>query len=405
MALYGYHALSKQGKQVQGTLDASSPSAAAAQLTAMGLYPVRIERAGEGTNVSLWKRFTSRSVSTKEKILFTKQLAILLNAGVPLLQALELLSEQLEGKLKTALVSLKDSIKEGSSFADALKSFPSMFDTTYIQLVRAGEATGKLGMILDRLVIYLERRDAIVKRVKSAMTYPMIQLGIVVLVVGGLLFFVVPRITQQFIQQKQALPWPTAFLVSISSFLQSYWYIIIIALIIGALAFRSWKRTDQGSRTLDAIKLRLPIISFFTRMGSIAQFSRTLGMLIESGVNLPEALDIVVKITNNRILKDTLSQARDKIIKEGKISTYLQQTKIFPPIAIYLIKTGEESGELDTMLLTVAKTYEDELTEYSDTLSTLLTPIMLLFMAVVVGFIVIAIALPMMQQGQLMFNK
>lgn len=401
MALYGYQALSKEGKHIRGTLDASSSSAAAAQLIAMGLYPVRVEKAEAGTNISLWKRLTARSVSHKEKILFTKQLAILLGSGVPLLQALELLSEHMEGQFKTMLVSLKDSIKEGQSFADALKSFPRVFDTTYIQLVRAGEATGKLSMILQRLVVYLERREAIVKRVKSAMTYPMIQLSVVVLVVCILLYAVVPGLAQNFAQKKVALPWPTAVLMAMSNAVRSYWYILIGVVLLLVVAFISWKKTVQGQRTIDTIKLKLPIVSFFTRMGSVVQFSRTLGMLIESGVNLPEALDIVVQIVDNRILKDALSKARDKIIKEGKISTYLEQTKLFPSIAIYLIKTGEESGKLDTMLLTVAQNYEDELTEYSDTLSTLLEPIMLLLMAVIVGFIVFAIALPMMQQSQL----
>lgn len=405
MALYAYQALNKEGKTTRGTVDAASESGAAKQLVAMGLYPVKVERAREGTGQTFLSKLFTRGVSQKDKILFTKQLAVLLNSGVPLLQALELLAEQLEGPLQQTLITIKDTIKEGQSFADALRQFPSIFDTTYIQLVRAGEATGKLGTILNRIVDYLERREEISRRVRSAMTYPIIQLCIVALVVVILLYFVIPGLAQSFIKKGVALPLPTAILMAMSNFLTSYWYILLISVLLLALAYRSWATTPAGQRTIDTIKLKLPIVSFFTRMGSVAQFCRTLGMLLESGVNLSDALDIVVQIIDNRILKDALSEARDKIIKEGKISAYLKQTNIFPPIAIYLIKTGEESGQLDSMLLTVAQNYEEELKEYSDTLSTLLDPIMLLVMGVIVGFIVLAVALPMMQQSQLITLK
>lgn len=401
MALFEYQALSKDGKRVRGSLDAASESAVRQSLTKQGMYPISVQASRSGTSQSFFGQLFRRSVSDKEKILFTKQLAVLIKSGVPLLQALELLADQFEGQLHTVLISIKDGVKQGQSLADGLEQYPKIFDTTYVQLVRAGEATGKLQTILERLVNYLERGQEVSKRIKSAMTYPIIQLTFVSLIVIVLLYFVVPTLTATFAAQKKELPTATKILVAASNFVINYYLFLIVAIILLILGYSSWAATNNGRITIDRIKLKLPIVGYFTRMGSIVQFSQTLGMLMESGVNLSDALDIVVKIVDNQVLKNALSVARDKIIKEGKISEYLKETGIFPPIAIYLLKTGEQSGQLDTMLLNVAQTYEADIKEYADGLTTLLEPIMLLIMALVVGFIVIAIALPLMKMGEI----
>ena len=246
----------------------------------------------------------------------------------------------------------------------------------------------------------MERRADIQKRIKDALSYPMIQLSIVVVVVIGLLTFVVPKLTEAFTAQGMDLPGTTKFLMNVSSLLQSYWWLLLIVIAGSIALFKYWVSRPAGARTFDKIKLKIPIVGYFTRMGSIVQFCRTLGLLIESGVNLSESLDIVVQITNNRILKDTLSQARDKIIKQGKIAEYLRQTGIFPPIATYLIKTGEESGQLDAMLLTVAKNYEADVRDYADGLASKLEPIMLVVMGGIVGFIVLSVMQPMLKQAE-----
>ncbi len=403
MALYYYEAFSKEGKKISGTLDAPTQTAVSDQLTKMGAYPIKIEPVREERRTGFQRvlGLFVRGIKPKDRILFTKQLAVLLKSGVPLLQALELLIEQFSGRLKMMIIEMKDAIKEGQSLAVALSRYPKIFDTTYVQLVRAGEATGKLEMILERLTDYMERREEITKRVKAALRYPMIQLGFIGLVVIGLMTFVVPTLAQTFKQKGATLPTATAILMAMSDFIRGYYLFIIIGLIIMYLAFRYFKSTPRGAYLIDALKLKIPIVKFFARMGAVVQFSRTLGMLTEGGVNLSEALDIVVKIVDNRVLADSLSAARDKIIKEGRIAEYLKQSGVFPPIATYLIKTGEESGQLDTMLLTVAKNYEDDLKEYSDALSFDLEPIMLIIMAVVVGFIVLAVATTMMQQAEL----
>ena len=291
-------------------------------------------------------------------------------------------------------------MKKGASFADALKRYPKVFDNIYVQLVRAGEASGKLEMILERLTAYMERRAEIRKRIRSALTGPIIQLVVAVAVVSVMLIFVVPSMAENFAEQGRELPMPTAILLSISHLFTRYYLIVIAVLIVGITGYRYWKSTASGARIIDQIKLKLPIIGYFTRTNAIVQFCYTLGMLLEGGVNLAEALDIVVNIINNRVLADALSEARDKIIKQGKIAQYLKQTKIFPPIATYLISTGEETGQLDKMLLTVAQNYEDELGEYADGLSAKIGPALLIVMAVIVGFIVIALMLPMTQMGE-----
>jgi len=398
MALFHYQAYSKEGKKITGYLDAPSQAAVKQMLAQKGAYPIKISPATE-RKIGFFAGLFQRKITVKDKILFTRQLSVLLKSGVPLLQALELLIDQVEGRLKTIVIVLKDDIKEGTSFADALKKFPKVFPNIYVQLVRAGEATGNLEIILDRLVEYMESREAIKKRIRSAMAYPLMQLVVAVVVVGVLMTYVVPQMVENIQESGKELPTPTKILIGVSNFFQSYFIFIIIGVIGLVLLFMYWKSTPKGARTLDKIKLKLPLIKYFSQIGAVVQFSQTLGMLTESGVNLSESLDIVCNIIDNRVLADSLREARDKIVKQGKIAQYLKQTGIFPPIAIYLIKTGEESGNLGGMLLTVSKNYSEDLSDLADRLSGALAPIMLILMALIVGFIVISVAVPMMQQA------
>ncbi|MEX0672114.1 MAG: type II secretion system F family protein [Candidatus Babeliales bacterium] len=397
MALYHYQALNKAGQKISGSIDAPSLFTARAQLTNMGLYPIDISSGKEEGGGFRIKDMFERKVSIKELILFTKQLAVLLKSGVPLLQSMELLTDQFDGKLRAIIVNLKDGIKEGKSLAQEMNNYPKVFDTIYVQLVRAGEASGQLETILERLTQFLERRAEIRRKVKGALQYPMIQLGIIGLIVVFLLTFVVPQMAQTL---GDNLPLPTKIVLGLSTFITNNYIILIIGLVAMVVGFKYWKSTPTGALTLDKIKLRLPLIRYFTRTNAVVQCSQTLGMLLESGVNLSEALDIVVNIVDNQVLTDALKKARDKIIKQGKIAPFLKETGVFPPIAIYLIKTGEESGQLDAMLLTVAQNYEIELSEMTDGLAKQIEPLMLVIMALVVGFVVMSVVLPIVQQTQ-----
>lgn len=400
MALYHYQAFKRDGSRAQGTMDATSVQEVRSKLSRMGLFPVEISRAREEQAASIFQSIASYfqpKISVEDTIFFTKQLAVLLKAGVPLLQAMELLIEQTEKKLQRIVIDLKDTIKEGRSLADGLEMYPKVFDITYVQLVRAGEASGRLETILDRLVHYLEHNQEMRKKINSALRLPLIQLAVVFVVVGILLVVVFPQISQAFSSQGFELPLITRVLMSMSNAVSSYYLIIlaVIALIIGLVVW--WKSTQRGARAWDAMMLKLPLVGYFVRMGAVVQFSSTLGMLVESGVNLPEALEIVCKIIDNRILVDALREAREKIIKQGNITLYLRNTGLFPPVALYLIRTGEESGQLGQMLLTVASTFDGEVRERADALSESLGPIMIVVMGVIVGVIVLAVAQPIMQ--------
>lgn len=400
MALYIYEAFSKAGKRVSGTMDGSSTKQIRDQLVKDGFYVISVTSAelSARSTFSISSLF-QKGVSTKEKLFFTKQLYVLLKAGVPILDALNLLIGQTTGKLHEIVISLRDGVQEGRSLAEGLAQYPNVFDTIYVQLVRAGEASGKLEIILNRLNDYLERQYELQARIRGALMLPIIQLFLIIGVVVVMLYAVVPKITGIFIEQKIELPFPTRVLTQLSDLFKSTYIYLIIIVIALYLAYRFWKATAKGARTLDALKLKLPIVKTFARSNAVVSFCRTLGLLLESGVNLAESLDIVCNVVSNRILVDTLKQAREQIIKQGRVAEYLKRTDLFPEMAIYLINTGEQSGALDAMLLAVAHHYGMELTEYTDGLVSKLNPVMLILMAVVVGFIVLAIMLPMINMA------
>jgi len=401
MALYFYEALSKDGKKSSGYIDSSSAETVKQQLVNKGMYPIEITTASHAHKQSFFKRIFSGQVKTKDIILFTKQLAVLLRAGVPLLQAFEILSGYFTGQLETILVTVKDDLKEGQSLADSLAQYPSAFDSIYIQLVRAGEASGKLDTILERLTEDIEKKEALKSKIADATRGPIIQLVGVTLVTMFLLINVVPELTKIFMAQGKPLDWNTQLLISISYAARNYYIFLIVIFAALGLLVRYLLSTKAGALKIDQLKLKVPIVKDFSKLGTVVQFCRTLSMLLSAGVSLAPALDIVIKIVNNRILSEVLSQARDKIVKQGKIAHYLKETGFFPPIAIYLINTGEESGKLDEMLLTIADNYEKDLDETAKKLTATLDPVIKLFMALVVGFIVISIAKPMMDMGDI----
>lgn len=400
MALYFYRALSSSGKKVSGYIDATSEEVVRSDLTLKKLYPVEIKLHKESSE-SFLKTLFERPVEFKDLIFFTKQLSVLLKSGVTLAAGLDLLSEQFTGKLRSIIIGLKDGIKEGRSLAEGLADYPKTFSNIYIQLVKAGESTGKLDLILERLTDYLEREQEIKKRVSGALSYPLFQLGIVFLVVVAIMTTVIPNMEKMLRSAGKELPWSTIFLLNLSDLMINHYITILSILISIIIAFEYWRSQPQGKHTIDKIKLKLPLIKYFGQTGAIVQFCRTLGMLLESGVTLSESLNIVCKIIDNSVLVKKLEEAKEKIVKQGKITPFLKETEIFPPMAIYLINTGEQSGNLDLMLLTVAQNYEADLTELSDSLTSKLTPIMTLVMGSIVGFIMFSIMGPMLTMYQM----
>ncbi len=401
MPLYRYDSFNRRGGKVTGTIDAASVIAAKEQLRGQGLMPVVVVEVRGDVRESFFASLIERPIDTKTVILFTKQLSILLRSAVPLLQALELLIEQFEGKFRRILIAVKDGVKSGESLAKELSKHSRIFSNVYVQLVKAGEASGKLDFILERLVEYLERAETTRAKIQKAMRQPIMMLSFAGLVVVGLLTFLVPKLTDMFGKMGQELPGPTRLLISMSNLLTQNYIELGIGLIIVILIFQYWKSTASGKYAWHSLILRMPLVGYFARTKAVVQFSKTLGMLMESGVNLSEALDIVCNLVENRVLTVKLNQARDKIIKEGKIVKYLSEAGVFPKIALYMIGTGEQSGKLGQMLLTVGQDYDADLVERSDKLTENIAPVMTVVMGLVVGFIVMAIFMPIMSMGDM----
>jgi len=401
MPLYKYDSFNRRGKKMTGTIDAASKQDAITILRGQGLMPTNVkETTAVRAEASFWKKLFRKKVDIRTKVLFTKQFSVLLKSGVPLLQAIELLTEQFEGDFKLVLINIKDGVKAGESLAREMSHYPKIFPNVYTQLVRAGEASGKLDVILNRLTSYLERTEETRKKVRKALAYPIAMLSFAILVVIGVLTFLVPRIKDMFSQMGKELPGPTQLLINMSDILMNNFVIISLIILGIVFAFVRWKSTPKGKFKFDELILKLPLVSYFSKTKAVVQFSKTLGMLLESGVNLAEALDIVCNIIDNEVLTQKLLEARDSIIKEGKIAKYLKKTEMFPAIASYMISTGEESGQLAQMLLTVGSDYDTQLTEITDSLTGKITPVMTIVMGVIVLFIILAIFLPIMQMSE-----
>ncbi|MBM3893932.1 type II secretion system F family protein, partial [Candidatus Dependentiae bacterium] len=402
MPLYQYESLNRRGVRVKGTIDASTMQVAKETLQGQGLMPISLTEVGaEGGGGFTLARLFEKPIEAKTVILFTKQLAVLLKSGVPLLQAIELLTEQFDGRFRRMLIAIKDGLKSGESFAKELARYPKVFPNVYIQLVKAGEASGKLDYILLRLTDYLAGTEETKKQIKKAVRYPIAMMGVALAVIVGMLTKMVPSMRGIFDQGGKALPGPTQFLVDCSDFMLNHYVVLSGIFFLLAVSFVYWRSTPQGKYQLDSLFLRFPPTAYFSRTKVVVQFSKTLGMLLESGVNLPEALDIVCNIVDNKVLTGKLREAQDKIIKEGKIARYLKETAIFPNIASYMISTGEQSGQLAQMLTTVGNDYDVELKEYTEALTGAITPVMTFILVGIIGFTMMAIMLPIMSMGDL----
>lgn len=397
MPYYRYEALDRTGRNKSGTCEASSVQGVQAQLRSKGLMPYEIRLTSvtdDSSGFSIGQLF-ERPIDMKTVLVFTKQLGVLLKSGVPLLQAIELLADQFDGRFHRVLIAIKDDLSSGKAFAVALGRHSKIFSSVYVQLVRAGEASGKLENIMQRLHDYIASTQETKQRIKKAMMYPLFMIGFAIVLTIGMLVFLVPMFVEMFDDLKIKPEAVTELLMSASEFLRSNWAYLLAGVIITVIGVYIWQRTASGKKTLDKLVLTLPFTRYFAKTSVVVQFSKTLGMLLASGVNLAEALDIVCNIVDNSVLVETLKGARDNIIKQGKIAYYLEQTKIFPPIASYMIRTGEQSGELSQMLLTVGHDYEVTLIDIIDRSVSKINPIMLVVIGGVVVLMIIGVFLPL----------
>jgi general secretion pathway protein F len=407
MAVYEYVALDSGGRKLKGIIDAGSVSAARQKLRETEVYPVEIvetadrkreERAVPGKGIHLF-----RKVGLRELAVMTRQLATLIGAGLPLVPSLSALVTQIRHPvLKKTLARIKDEVNEGNSLTQSMCHFPDVFPPFYINMVRAGEASGTMEIVLDRLADFNEGQQALRAKIWSALAYPLFMFFVGSGVIFFLVTFVIPNITNIFSEMRQTLPGITVFLIVVSGFLKTFWWIMALVLLAAVVGLRyAVQHTGQGRRLWDRFKLRVPLLGGLNRKIAVARFSRTLGTLLQSGVPLLSALEIVKNVVNNGVLAGQIDEAA-KAVEEGQsLSSPLARNDFFPPIAVEMLTVGEQSGNMETMLFRIADAYEKEVEANVLLVTSLLEPAMILVMGAVVGFIVVSILLPIFEMNQL----
>jgi type IV pilus assembly protein PilC len=388
MATFTYTARAFNGDLRTATIDASSRDDVIAQLRKQRLSVVKIDQ-------DAVKKIGRGSIKTRDIVIFTRQFSTMINSGLPLVQALTILAEQTDNKaLAEVTKKVVFDVESGNTVADALSKHPRAFTNLYVNMVAAGEAGGILDTILLRLATFLEKNDALVRKVKGAMIYPAVIMSVAAIAVVVLLIFVIPVFAGMFASAGQALPLPTRIVIGASGFLKAYWWVIGAVIFGGGWALKTYYATNNGKLVIDRIMLHAPVLGDVLRKSAVSRFTRTLGTLISSGVSILEGLEITAKTAGNRVIQDAIMQSRSSIAGGDTIAQPLQKSKVFPPMVISMIAVGEQTGGLDEMLSKIADFYDEEVDAAVSNLLSLLEPIMIVFLGVVVGGMVVAMYLP-----------
>jgi len=406
MPVYEYTALDVKGKTISGIIDADSAPAARQKLRASRAFPTRIKEAADSSEKVEKDRPSLSAVFSRVKpadiAMMTRQLATLVGAGFPLVSGIDALIPQTRSKtFKKVLVQIKDAIVEGNSFAGALSLYPSIFSSLFINMVRAGETSGTLEIVLEQLADITEKQQALKGRIRTALAYPVLMSILGTLVLFLLLTFIIPTITSIFSDMNQVLPAPTRLLLAVSGFFKSYWWAVLIAAALMVLGLRSAQKTNSGRYLLDKTILLLPLIGPISRKLSVARFARTLGSLLKNGVTMLTSMEIVKNIAGNSLIAGAIEAATLEVSKGQGLGNSLGRSKVFPDLAIQMIQVGEQSGELEQMLEKMSSVYENEAEASILSMTSLLEPLMILFMGVIMGFIVLSICLPIFEMNQL----
>ena len=417
MPIFEYKAYAPGGKVQSGVIDADTSREARQRLRKENLLVSDINEM-RGGKVAVkrgqkqgWleklrrERRSSGSISMRNLEILTattRQMGTLLSSGIPLAETLKAMIEQAEQRsTETMFREIRERINQGSTLADALGDHPHMFGDLYVNMVRAGEATGNVDVVLRRLADYLQAQRTLRRKVVSALTYPLMMIGIGLVVVSILMTVVVPKITSMLTDTGQTLPTPTKILVATSEWLKNYWWFLCVVIGVISFVIERIYRTNKGRLSIDRFVLKLPIVGDLMRKQAIARFSRTLSTLLQSGVPAVQSLEITKTVVGNRVIADATDHIRSRILEGGDIATALRQTNVFPAVVSYMVNVGEQSGELEQMLDRIASSYDEEIDITTERLTSVLEPIMIVFLAIVVGYIVISIVLPILQIGQL----
>jgi general secretion pathway protein F len=410
MPVYAYKGLDSGGKEVKGLLDAESPKMLRTLLKKQGVRIIDHQEENQkktkqavqisGSTEIDFKRYFER-VTVADVALTTRQLATLLKSGITLINSLSAIVDQVENeKLKKAFGEIKTAVNEGSSLADAMGAHPQIFDTLYVSMVRAGEASGALDQVLVRLADFTEAQARLKSKIMSAMLYPLIMLGVGGVIMVILFVVVIPRITKIFEQVKAELPIQTKLLIFMADVVKGYWFILIPGIAGAVFFFFRWKKSDLGRPKWDRFILVAPIVGAVVRLVAIARFARTLATLLRSGVPVLNALDITKDVLDNVRLADVVAEAREAIREGESIAAPLKKSREFPPIVVHMVATGEASGQLEEMLEHVADNYDFQVDQKVEKLTTLIEPIMIVGMGVGVAFVVFSILMPILQLSQ-----
>ncbi|MBU0505058.1 MAG: type II secretion system F family protein [bacterium] len=394
MPLFEYKGVDAKSKNVSGTVDAESEKAARAKLRRQKIFPTKISQQGKGIKeIRLFK-----GVKVEEIANMTRQLSVLLNANIPLIEALEATIDQVENpEIRKALTDIKGKVSEGSRMGDCLAAYPKVFDNIYIYMVKAGESSGSLDVVLDRLALFKEGQADLKQNIQSAMIYP----ALMIFVSFGMLLYlftsVVPKITSMLIKQKAALPLPTQIVMGITDAILNYWYFVGAGLIIFVLWFLSWKGSVKGRERIDKWRLTAPIIGGLSIKIAVSRFARTLSTLLDSGVQLLPGLEIVKNVLDNVVLAKVIENVMANVKEGESLADPLSRSGYFPAMFLHMIKVGEKTGQLEKMLEKVAANYDKEVDTYVKGLTSMLTPVMLIFMGGMIGLIVAAVLLPILE--------
>ena len=391
MPVFSYSARTLAGDIQAGEIDLPTQDEVIGFLRRQRLIPVAVRPKAKSVEISF-----GTGVSTREVVIFTRQFATMINSGLPLVQSLSILAEQTENKRFRKIISeVLHDIESGQTLADSMKKHPQIFTELYVNMVAAGEAGGILDVILLRLATFLEKNDALVRKIKGAMTYPVVMLFVVVAATTILLWKVVPVFANIFLDAGLALPTPTRVVLAVSSFLQSYILLMIMAAVGGAFLLRRYYKTEGGQLVIDRAMLKMPVLGVLLRKSAVSRFTRTLGTLVSSGVSILEGLQITARTSGNRVIHDAVMASRASIAQGATISEPLKSSGVFPPMVVQMINVGEQTGGLDEMLSKIADFYDDEVDAAVSALTSVLEPIMIVVMGVVIGGMVVAMYMPM----------
>ncbi len=398
MAHFTYKAMDATGKEVTGKIEAATDKMASQQLRERGMRVFEVKEQGAGGD--FFANFRKKKVKASDKMTFTRQLATLIEAGLPLLRALTILTEQSENPtLREMIEDVKNSVQGGSSFSEAIAKYPDTFDKLYVSMVKAGEIGGVLEIVLDRLATFAEKDAQLMAKVKSAMVYPMIMVLVAVIVITILMAFVIPQFTELFGSMGAQLPFPTRILISISDVIKGYWWAIFGAMAGLYYGSQAWFKTSAGERWRDGMMLKLPVFGELTRKMITARFTRTLGTLIQSGVPILQALSIVKDTTGNVVVGEAMDSVAAAVTEGEPLATPLHKLGVFAPMVTNMIAVGEETGALDQMLIRIADNYDMVVEEAVKAMTSLMEPALIVFMGVTVGFIVLALFMPLFDLG------